>query len=511
MKKLSFIALALLLSVGTAEVSAQSFLKKLSNTVKKEVEKQVTNEVKKQVSKGIDKLTDGKQEEQPQQQQEQAAQQAATQQTVQPQQAAPAQAQAAQPQAQPQAQAAPHEKQKRPSDGVQEAATIDDTFEYGPITGDVGGHKWVDMGLPSGTRWAVTNLDAAAPEQPGKHYAWGEIASKTSYTTATSKQNGKDIDDISGNKTYDAAAAKWGSSWRMPTEREFSELVFYCNWKYVQKGGRWGVEFTNYKNGNTLFLPATGSKDGTATHEASGCGMYWTSTPYKDAKNNGAHEYHFGAALGEMGIGERYYGFAIRPVTSYDVKIEIPSSGEINGHKWVDLGLPSGTKWATCDVGSESVDDISEHYSWGEVITYFDESGKKNKMSGKQSGDIAGNPTYDVARAKWGGSWRLPTEEEFKELIDNCTFEHTRVGRRLGMKVTSKTNGNYIFLPASGNCRNRTYDRPNDIDKIANYWTSTPARGDYHYEAYGFCILKTSYYMTTFDRNAGASIRPVSD
>lgn len=139
------------------------------------------------------------------------------------------------------------------------------------------------------------------------------------------------------------------------------------------KNGRWGAEFTSPKTKNTLFLPATGSKEGTSLHKASGCGMYWTSTPYqKEGYYNGAHEYHFGGALGEMGIAERYYGYAVRPVTNYTVKTEIPSSGEINGYKWVDLGLPSGLKWATYNLGSKAVDQDGSHYAWGETIPHIE-------------------------------------------------------------------------------------------------------------------------------------------
>ncbi len=324
-------------TLNVADVAAQSFWKKVG----KAVEKEAVNQINKRIGNQSDKEKTSKR--QPQE----------TQRTQ--------QAQAQQP-------------QKSRTNKIHQVPTTAALVPYGPTTGKLNGHQWVDMGLPSGTRWATCNVDATLPEQAGKHYAWGETVVKTSYTQATCKHYGKSVADISGNKVYDVASAKWGAGWRIPTQEEFSELAHYCHWKYVQKNGRWGAEFTSPKTKNTLFLPATGSKEGTSLHEASGCGMYWTSTPYqKEGYYNGAHEYHFGGALGEMGIAERYYGYAVRPVTNYTVKTEIPSSGEINGYKWVDLGLPSGLKWATYNLGSKAVDQDGSHYAWGETIPQYRE------------------------------------------------------------------------------------------------------------------------------------------
>lgn len=276
MKKQILIALALIFSVGVVDIDAQNFLKKLEKTVKKEVENRVSKEAKKQVNKGIDN-------------------------TIQIIKGDGSQTQTRQTQSQP------VQKQK-----VAKNTTEEPTWS---VTGKLNGHEWVDMGLPSGTKWATCNVGATSPEQPGKHYAWGEVTTKSTYTEGTSKFYEKSASDISGNKNYDVATLKWGDGWRMPTEEEFKELIDYCNWKYVQKNGRWGVELTHYKNGIKIFLPATGAMDGTKRDEPNGCGMYWTSTPYTQRANYGAHEYHFGAALGEMGVSARYYGYAIRPVT----------------------------------------------------------------------------------------------------------------------------------------------------------------------------------------------------
>ena len=266
MKRKIFIALALILSVSIADVGAQSFLQKIGKAVEKEVKTKVEQEVEKKVNekKGKQQQTQSKQQTSNKVQQEKTTQTQAP-------------------------------------------------VSNGAATGKVNGHEWVDLGLPSGTRWATCNVDATSPEKPGKHYAWGETATKASYTEATSKFYQKSASDISG-KANDVATLKWGEGWRTPTKKEFDELLDYCNWKYVQKNGRWGVLLTSIKNKQSIFLPATGSMDGTKLDEPNGCGTYWTSTPSNERGNNGSHEYHFGAALGEMGVAARYYGFAIRPV-----------------------------------------------------------------------------------------------------------------------------------------------------------------------------------------------------
>ncbi len=479
MKKQLFIVLTLLLSLVAVNVSAQSFLKK----IKKTVEKEVVTQVKEELNKLKGQQTKSQSQEQTTQTQEQQSQNQTSQ-----------------------------NQDQRKYSRTHEVKTIDPIVDYGPIKGNLNGHEWVDLGLPSGTRWATCNVGATTPSQPGSHYAWGETTTKSAYTEGNSKLNGKDVADFSGDKTKDVATLKWGKGWRMPTQEEFRELMFYCYWKYVQVNGRWGSQLTCNTNNNSIFLPATGLKDGTKLMEPSGCGWYWTSTPRPSVKNNGAHDYHFGGALGEVSTSERYYGQAIRPVADYDVNTEIPSSGEINGHKWVDLGLPSGLKWATCNVGTDAVDQDGKHYAWGEIKPYI-EKGTKNELSGKKMGDIAGNVRYDVARALWGGTWRLPTEDDFKELMDNCTFEWTNLGRRSGLKVTSNKNGNYIFLPASGVFSNSydAYGRAGDINGGACYWTSTPARNDYSYDAYAFNLSKRGYFILYYDRYCGYSIRPVSE
>ena len=460
MKKLFWITLALCLSVDTADVSAQSFLKKLEKTVKKEVEKKVTNEVKKRVNKGLDKATD----------------------------------------------AVSGRNQSTKSNS--KTSTVEVTLgniepNYGVATGKVNGHEWVDLGLPSGTRWATCNVGATAPSQAGGLYAWGETATKTSYMPENSKTHNKNIEDFSGNAAYDVATAKWGKGWRMPTKEEFEELVRYCSFpRYEQLNGRWGQRFTHRLNGRSIFLPATGFKERGSKHqEASGCGLYWTSTPQGEAHLYGAHQYHFGAAMGEMGHGERSSGYGIRPVIDNDAMITVPAQGETNGHQWVDLGLPSGTKWATCNIDASSSEEFGETFVWAEITPVSDTTSPKNKVTDKEMVGIAGSTRYDAATSLWGKEWRIPNKAHFDELLENCTWEYTTLGRIKGCKVTSKVNGNYIFFPIPM------------LEETVTDWASTPGCDKYSAETLSIIMSKSTKRVgisTVTKRTMPCPIRPVT-
>ena len=124
----------------------------------------------------------------------------------------------------------------------------------------------------------------------------------------------------------------------------------------------------------------------------------------------------------------------------------------------IDLGLPSKTKWASCNVGATKPEEYGGYYAWGETEekeTYTWESyihwvwvGSYYNLLDLGS-DISGTD-YDVAHVTWGGDWVMPTYDDFEELFDNCDYEWTTLNGVDGMKFTSKTNGNSIFLPAAG-------------------------------------------------------------
>ena len=108
---------------------------------------------------------------------------------------------------------------------------------------------------------------------------------------------------------------------------------------------------------------------------------------------------------------------------------------ETNGHECVDLGLPSGTLWATCNVGATNPEGYGDYFAWGETAnkekykwsTYFDTNnfGKTYTKYYNNGGKTVLDPEDDAAHVNWGGSWRMPTKAEWQELIDNCTWTWT--------------------------------------------------------------------------------------
>ena len=178
----------------------------------------------------------------------------------------------------------------------------------------------------------------------------------------------------------------------------------------------------------------------------------------------------------------------------------------------IDLGLPSGTKWACCNVGAEKPEDYGGYYAWGETeekdvyhwTTYIHCDGSKNTCHDLGS-DIAGTQ-YDVAHVKWGGSWVMPTDEQRKELADNCRQEWTTLNDVNGRKFTSKTNGNCIFLPAAGYRYNSGL---NNNGGNGYYWTATQY-SRYAYQAYSLTFSTSSSGYNALGRDEGNSVRPVA-
>ena len=179
---------------------------------------------------------------------------------------------------------------------------------------------------------------------------------------------------------------------------------------------------------------------------------------------------------------------------------EYEEINEINGHEYVDLGLPSGLLWATCNVGAETPEGYGDYYGWGCLNP--DSNGD---TYGKNINDISGNSDYDVATLNWGSEWRMPRIGEFDELLNNCTWTWTTQNDVDGYKVTGP-NGNSIFLPACGYNNGSSFL---DIG-ICYYWTSAPVPyGDLE-EAFMYILNGYYDYRTTAYRPQCNSIRPVS-
>ena len=177
----------------------------------------------------------------------------------------------------------------------------------------INGHEYVDLGLPSGLKWATCNVGANAPHEYGGYYAWGETATKGKYTQENNVTFGQKISDISSNAQYDTARANWGGSWRMPTEDEIEELVDECAWKWTTQRGVKGYKVTG-PNGNSIFLPAAGYCGGSSRYYVGECGYYWSSTPY-ESNTYDACRLSFDSGLHNVSWCNRDGGRTVRPVS----------------------------------------------------------------------------------------------------------------------------------------------------------------------------------------------------
>ena len=557
---------------------------------------------------------------------------------------------------------------------------------------DSGNYEYVDLGLPSGLKWATCNVGAENPEDYGDYFAWGETKTKDTYTADNNITNGLQIEDISGDSEYDAAAANWRGDWRMPILAECAELLEECKWEWIMQGGVYGYRVVG-PNGNYIFLPSAGYRDGSSIFYEGECGHYWSSTPdnYEDADRadylnfdredcnlNGDKRYRgqsvrpvlgkgivaptvttneiteikahsaecggnvtddggadvisrgvcwstssnptikdnhttdgdgmgeftshiyglepnttyyvrayatnaVGTGYGEemsftteelkpptvvtnevFNIGPTYakcdgdviddggmhvtsrgvcwstssnptikdnhttdgdgmgeftsHIYGLEPNTTYYVRAyatnELGTSygdeksfttGEFVNHEYVDLGLPSGLKWATCNVGAEKPEDYGDYFAWGEIEPKGEYTDDNSVTDGVEMEDISGNPQYDAATANWGSTWRMPTEEECEELVDECTWQWTTQNGVYGRKVTGP-NGNHIFLPAAGS---RNGSSLNDAGEYGICWSSTPYSNDYYVYYLGFS--SSSYLVSYSNRYRGRSVRPVSE
>lgn len=178
-------------------------------------------------------------------------------------------------------------------------------------TGVENGYEWVDLGLPSGLKWANYNIGATKPEESGLLFAWGETSSKEMFDWegykycdvefAIAKEYplwcginkylfndlGENKEDLKYSKSFDdktvldleddAAIANMGENWRMPTVEEMEELRVECTWEWTERNGVKGYKVKG-KNGNFIFLPAIGFKMGGEMVDAGKGGYYWSNS-----------------------------------------------------------------------------------------------------------------------------------------------------------------------------------------------------------------------------------------
>ena len=192
------------------------------------------------------------------------------------------------------------------------------------------------------------------------------------------------------------------------------------------------------------------------------------------------------------------------------VSVSFVDEEEMHPHP-VDLGLPSGTKWASCNIGSDFPENIGDYYAWGEDYTkndyqwwtykYFDDETYELTYIGY---DICGSE-YDVSRTKWGSTWKLPSSAEIQELISKCQKKSVTLKGMQGILFTGP-NGNTIFLPLGGSY---VMEELSKIGVVGEYWTGTATN---YNEGYARILFLQSGQAVSAQSQMciGRNVRPVT-
>ena len=380
----------------------------------------------------------------------------------------------------------------------------------------------VDLGLPSGLKWAKFNIGANAPEEHGGYFAWGETTEKNVYSwgwyLCQQSECGTWADPFIKNyqsagtyilgPAYDAAHIQWGGSWRMPTQDDFNELKENCTSEKTTVNGVSGYRYTGW-NGNSIFLPDGQIKNGPNLTSDVFKSAYWTSYCMCFSFSTAQQASAF-APNGNLSKIDRAYGLAIRPVNDASTGSDIdgyvvhrtdgavdyytfqevdhieaylekeydpnaPSDGD-----YIDLGLPSGIKWASCNLGGVNPWDFGNYYS----------------------GYSAYKKEVPVPEG-----YSIPGSANFEELIENCEVKTVTYNNVQGNMFTSKINGNKIFLPFAG-----WYDdRGKYYSNGARYWSfSRKAAAGYNNYFHYFLHLSNDYAYVDYEiEYSGTSLDPM--
>lgn len=177
----------------------------------------------------------------------------------------------------------------------------------------------IDLGLPSGTKWASWNIGATKPEDYGGYYAWGETDEKDVYTLSTynycegTSTIIKNIGDNIAGTSYDVAHIKWGGKWAMPTLDQIKELIEKCSKIWTSRNGIKGIIVTG-PNGNSIFLPAAGYRSNDRVSHGGEYGHYWSASLYTYDEYNAYDLFFNSDDWGWCSDYRRFNGFSIRPV-----------------------------------------------------------------------------------------------------------------------------------------------------------------------------------------------------
>lgn len=311
------------------------------------------------------------------------------------------------------------------------------------IGGSTENVEYVDLGLPSGNLWATCNLGASSPEAYGDYYAWGEVEPKQKYTYPNHKWYKEGAPSLGFTKYNnedgkltlededDAVIQKLGNGWRTPTLADFRELTNQklTTIKKTTLNGVAGYQITSKKNKNSIFIPCAGFKqDKPQTREISSSeevAICMTNVRCIDYHVYNAWSFAFEQDhIGRYGK-RRPDGISVRPVKGPGVPVP---------NNCVDLGLDSGLLWAKCNMGTTDPTQPGDYYAWGETSTkkkYYSDNYKHFKINenlnilkyNEKDGKEVLELEDDAANAYLGVGYRIPTKEDWEELLEDCEWE----------------------------------------------------------------------------------------
>lgn len=277
--------------------------------------------------------------------------------------------------------------------------------------------QYVDLGLPSGIKWATCNIGANKPEEYGDYFAWGETEIKTNYNWSTYKwckgsaftqtkyctnsgygvvdnKTVLDLEDDTVSRVYQS------STWRMPNTADWQELKDICFWTWETRNGINGYEVKG-PNGNSIFLPAAGYSNNDNLNDGDRCGFYWSSSLYTDCPHSAWYVF-FHSDLVSHDYYNRFHGLSVRPVYVDQ------SSKEKTTHQELDE-----SKTSQSSTQDNSVKEMTDWSVIRKTCLYLEEITKCPV-------EITGS----YILKKGGLIDRAPSDVDIRIAMDSTKFEH---------------------------------------------------------------------------------------
>ena len=337
--------------------------------------------------------------------------------------------------------------------------------------------EYVDLGLPSGVKWATFNVGATKPEEYGDYFAWGETEPKElydwstykwcdgSYNTLTKYNTDSEYGVVDNKKILessdDVAYVNWGGNWRMPSVDEWNELLSHCSLKWEERNGVSGVVLVSVQNGNSLFLPAAGVyhyNNGLISQNTEG---YYRTNSLDESRGTISLGFSSNTSLNWY-ANDRCFGQPVRPV--YDARgeetINEPyfsvsetqnvtfSPGNLQYH-------PANNEWRFAPsqldyIGDANSNCSSTYNSWLDLFGWSTSANSFGVSTSTSDSDYSGSfvdwGTNQIG-ADAPNTWRTLSREEWEYLLNT----RTNANSLKGVAQVNGVNG-LILLPDSWTC-----------------------------------------------------------